>query len=435
MGAEAGRLTRREFLAASSAAAGLPAFLALELPSRSSPPVPEVAATTLEGGGFLAAVRTSRPADVALQAWPTRSPNATQQSAWHPTNGALVAKVPLPTAGTPDRAWSWRALVRDASDPDASRVADVVRTTPRRPAPGRASRFTFAFGCCTIRALGPAFRSVLHARPQFLALIGDLGYPDRPTDWSPISQDYAGYVEHFARVLGHDLMCPITASMPIFAVQDDHDYGVDEANRATVRRFAAQAFADVMPGGRYPGRNYRSWSVGDADFFLTDNRRWKDPDDGPFQNGRYMSVLGHRQRRWLLDGLAASSATVKFVFAPMTLAWYWSRGEIDEVHDFIADRVSGTVVFLTGDKHAAAFARYTPRIWEFLASPMSNPTKHATGPRSSAVMWTENGTGQALHDVFGLVDVDTSAAQTCTMRLMRADGLELHRVTVPLNAR
>jgi alkaline phosphatase D len=229
-------------------------------------------------------------------------------------------------------------------------------------------------------------------------------------------------------------MCPITASMPIFAVQDDHDYGVDEADRTTVRRFAAQAFADVMPGGSYPGRNYRSWSVGDADFFLTDNRRWKDPDDGPFQNGRYMSVLGHRQRRWLLDALAASPATVKFVFAPMTLAWYWSRGEIDEVHDFIADRVSGTVVFLTGDKHAAAFARYTPRIWEFLASPMSNPTKHTTGPRSPAVMWTENGAGQALHDVFGLVDVDTSAAQTCTMRLMRADGLELHRVTVPLAA-
>ena len=387
---------------------------------------------TLDGGGLSAAVRTNRPARVALQAWPTPDPNAVQRSPWVATNAADVAKMSLPLAGTPEQGWSWRALVRDPSAPLQRYVEDVVRTVPRRPAPGRASAFRFAFGCCTVRTLGPAFRSLMEDRPQFLALLGDLGYPDRPNEWFETEQDYAGYLEHFSSVLSQNLMRPILSSMPIFAVQDDHDYGADDADRTSIREFAARAFADLVPGGVYPGRNYRSWEVGQAAFFLTDNRRWKDPEPGPFQNDRYMSVLGSRQRTWLLEGLAASDARVKFVFIPMTMAWYWSRTESQEVIGFITDHVSGTVIFLSGDKHAGAFARYTPRIWEFLASPMSNPTKHTTPARSPAVIWTENGTGPALYNVYGVVDVDTLTTQTCTLRLMREDGVQMHHETVPL---
>jgi hypothetical protein len=94
--------------------------------------------------------------------------------------------------------------------------------------------------------------------------------------------------------------------------------------------------------------------------------------------------------------------------------------------------VSGTVIFLSGDKHASAFARYTPRIWEFLAAPICNPVKHTTPLRSSAVRWTENGVDVALANAFGLVDVDTRGAGTCTLRLMREDGVELHREVVAL---
>ena len=369
---------------------------------------------------------------MSLQAWPTASPNAVQHTGWVATNDADVAKLALPTAGTPDKAWSWQALLRDPLVPNQEPLQDVVRTIPKRPPPGRASAFTFAFGCCTIRTLGPAFASVYQDHPQFLAMIGDLGYPDRPSEYQPVPQTYTGYLEHFTGMLRHPLMRPITASMPIFAVQDDHDYGTDDGDRTSIRSFAAQSFADLIPGGVYPGRNYRQWSVGEADFFLTDNRRWKDPELGPWQNGRYMSVLGQRQRTWLLESLAASTAAVKFVFVPMTMAWYWSRAETSEVHNFITDQVSGTVVFLSGDKHAGAVARYTPRIWEFLASPMSNPNKHSTGPRTSAVIWTENGTSQALYNVYGLVDVDTSSAGTCTLRLIREDGVEIHRQSIGL---
>ena len=427
-------LTRRRFLAAgSAAAAALPALLASDRASgTTSAIVPELATATIAEDGLLAAVRTSAPAEVRLRAWPIADPDAVRKTAWVSTNAARVAKLSLPEAGATGEGWAWRAVVRDPTAPLLRPALDVVRTIPARPVVGQPSSFTFAFGCCTTGTPGPAFTNLLRADPQFFAMIGDFGYPDRSSEYRTIEQTYAGYVEAFARILASDRMRAITGSTPVFAVQDDHDYGADDCDRTTVRPFAGRAFADLMPGGCYPGPNYRSWSVGDVDFFLTDNRRWKDPEAGPYANGRYMSVLGTTQREWLLERLAASDAALKFVFIPMTMAWYWSRAESNEINDFITDHVSGKVVFLSGDKHASAVARYSPRIWEFLAAPLCNPTKHTTPDRSSAVIWTENGTGPALYNAYGLVDVDTIVAGTCTLRLMREDGVEMHRQTIML---
>lgn len=427
-------LTRRRFLVESSAVAvGLPALLA---PARASGATTlagvELASATISGGGLLAAIRTSAAAEVRLRAWPLADPTDVHRTPWIATNEARVAKLSLPSAGTAGRAWAWRALVRDPAAPRLHRTDEVLRTIPARPARGERSAFTFAFGCCTTGTPGIAFTNVRRADPQFFAMIGDFGYPDKPSVYHPVEQTYEGYLEAFARILACPRISEITESMPVFTVQDDHDYGFDDCDATTAQAFAGEAFADLMPGGSYPGPNYRSWSVGDTDFFLTDNRRWKDPETGPYANGRYMSVLGTVQREWLLAQMAMSMARVKFVFIPMTMAWFWSRAETQEINDFITDHVSGTVIFLSGDKHAAAVARYSEQMWEFLAAPISNPTKHTTPDRSSAVIWTENGTGPALYNAYGLVDVDTRDAGTCTLRLMREDGVEMHRETISI---
>ena len=428
-------LTRRSFLAGSAAAVGIPAVLARRPTPQTTPPLPDHATVTIDADGLLSAIRTTGPSEAMLRAWPTAHPSAVHESPWYPTNAAQVVKIPLASAGTAGAEWSWQCLVRDPFVPDAPPIADVVRTIPARPAAAVPSSFTFAFGCCTTRNLGRSFVVVRDAQPQFFAMLGDFGYPDRSSGIAPVAQHYGGYARAFSDVLRHQRMASILGSMPFFPMLDDHDYGRDNCNRTTIKPFAGQAFADVMPGGVFPAPNYRSWSVGDADFFLTDNRRWKDPDLGPYANGRYMSVLGSAQRNWLLQSLAASTARVKFVFIPMTMAWYWSRAETSEVRSFIEDHVSGTVIFLSGDKHAGAFARYGPRVWEFLAAPLYNSTKHTTPPRSSAVIWTENGTVNALSNVVGMVDVDTLVAGACTLRLVREDGVELHREVVRLPVR
>src|SRR5262249_31791008 len=132
-----------------------------------------------------------------------------------------------------------------------------------------------------------------------------------------------------------------------------------------------------------------------------------------------------------LNGLAGSPARVKVVFIPMTMTWYWSDGERNDVLQWIADNVSGSVIFSSGDKHAGAFVQHASSVWELLAAPLENPSKHRT-PNRPGVVWTENGTERALYDVVALVDVDTLHAQTVTLRLMKDDGTELHREVVPV---
>jgi hypothetical protein len=425
------RLDRRTFLAGSMAAAGLIRVRDL-LPAAAVQPLPDLAIATIENGGLSAAVHATLPAEVRLRAWPVDDPTLVQQGPWVATNRANTAKVVLPNAGTAERAWAWQSQVRDPLAAGQTPADDIVRTIPSRPAPGVPSAFTFAFGCCTTRNLGTSFKVVRNAKPQFFAMIGDFGYLDRPNPAYPVVQDYDGYTQGFGDVMRHPRMTPITATTPLFPMSDDHDLGLDNCNRTNYKTFAARAFDDVMPGGPSTSTHYRSWSIGDVDFFLTDNRRWKDPDLGPYENGHYMTVLGSVQKTWLLQSLVASSARLKCVFIPMTMAWYWAPAEGQEVRKFIADNVSGTVIFLSGDKHAGAFACYTPTIWEFLAAPLYNSTKHQTPARSSAVIWTENGTGTALYNAVGLVDVDTSMSQTCTLRLVREDGVEMHREVVPL---
>jgi PhoD-like phosphatase len=421
-----GTRTRRRFL--SNSLAVIAGTVAAERAAAETlSPLPDTAAATIRGG-LVASVKATAPARIRLRAWPTANPWAVEQSSWYLTNGANAAEIPLARAGTPEVAWSWQATLQEPGG-KGSRIEDVVRTLPAQPAPGTPSSFTFAFGSCCASLTGPipAIRVARSVNPVFFAMIGDMGYPDKLAS----TQDYAGYVSVFRNFLAHPDVASLLAATPLYCMQDDHDYGLDECWAGTVKEFAGRAFADLLPGVGWPDSSYRRWSIGEADFFLLDNRRYKDNPAGPWENGKYMSLLGNAQRIWLLEGLATSPARVKFVLAPMTWTWYWTAGERNEVLTYIKNNVRGPVVFLSGDLHAGAFARFPNRVWELLACPLRNSSKAATSART-AVIWTENGTGTALYNVVGVVDVDTRETQTVTLRLLRDDGTELHREVIDL---
>ena len=264
----------------------------------------------------------------------------------------------------------------------------------------------------------------------FFAMLGDMGYADTTS----ATQNYALYAAQFRDFLAHPDVAPVLAHMPLFGMQDDHDYGLDDASRLTVKSYAAEAFADLIPGTQYPAATYRSWSIGQADFWLLDNRRYRDPKLGPYENGKWPSVLGSVQRTWLLDGLRTSAARVKVILAPMTFTWYWRRAERDVLLNHVATNVSGTVIICSGDMHSGALRGLvrTCASWELLACPIYNRKKGATTAKEG-VLWTENGTGVALYNVVGFVDIDTlSASPTCVLRLLHESGAELHREVISL---
>lgn len=421
-------LSRRRFIGVMGAAGSV--AVAGARSGAAGQPRPDVAAATVDERGLVASIRATGPARIRLEAWPAGRPGERVRSGWRRTNEALAAELVLPTAGAPERAWVWRGLVRPPSG-EGEPVADRLRRLPSRPAPGRPSAFTFAFGSCILQARSiPALAVARRADPLFLAMLGDLGYQDNVV-LHPHAQTYGRYVELFRRILHRPDLARMLGRVALYGVQDDHDYGQDDAWSGTIKEYAARAYADLIPGASWPQPDYRRWSIGEVDFFLCDHRRYRDPPQPPFENGVYRSVMGTEQRAWLLDGMAASDARVKVVFAPMTMAWYWSKGEREDVLARISSRVSGTVIFCSGDKHAGAFVRHDARVWELLASPLQNPVKHRT-PARPGVVWTENGTGRALSNVVGLVDVDTRGAGSVRLRLLHEDGRELHREVLAL---
>ena len=266
--------------------------------------------------------------------------------------------------------------------------------------------------------------------PKFFAIIGDMDYVDRNAD-----QDYALYSRWFRAWLTQPEVSPLVATCPIVGVQDDHDYGLNDCWADTYKHFAAQAFADVIPGAPYPAATYRRWSIGDVDLWLLDCRRYKDPkasQGGSWENGLWMSVLRNTQRTWLLNGLSASQARVKIVLSPVSFSCNWSEGEQRLVRNWVNDHVHGTVVFCTGDRHATAFVHdlTAPRIWELLACPINNPVKHPV-PSVKGLLWSENAGGRAISNAIGLVEVDTAAATPhVKLRAITDSGATLHAITI-----
>ncbi len=421
-----GRLTRRQFLLGAAALAG--GLAAIQRGVRAAPRA-DLEVVTLTGSGLLFSVGATGAALVQVEAWPGSSGRPRVRSEWVPTGAGRVAKVSVGRRPWFEEGVAWRTRVRAAG------ASSVTEGEPRRlppiPRPDRPSRFTFAFGSCILQDRpAPTLEVAARQDPVFLAVLGDLGYQDDPV-LHPGVQNYRGYLTLFRRMLSQGDLGRLLRRAAFVGVPDDHDYGQDGAWRKTIKPYAARAYAAIVPGAAWPDPNYRRWRVGQVEFFLTDNRRFKDPPGGPFENGRYMSVLGRDQRDWLLSGLASSRAPVKCVFIPMTMAWYWSPQEAAEVRAFVREHVEGRVLFLSGDKHAGAFVRYPEGIWEVLAAPIENPRKHQT-PERPGVVWTESGAGRARSNVVGIVDVDTAEAGVVTLRIMGEDGSELHREAVPV---
>lgn len=399
----------------------------------------ESAASSLVEDHLVIAVVASRSAECKVSLWPCDDPSAIVQSGWKPANGARTAHFTFPSCGLAGRSWSYRCSVRERSGSAAVDDA-TTRSIPWRPKVGATAPFGFVFGSCVLTPKAiPTLRQASAENPAFFAMIGDMGYVDGNTR---VTQDYALYSSQFRQFLKHSDVAPLLKRVPLIAVQDDHDYGIDTADRFTIKDYAARAFAHVVPGAYYsgnidvPGANYRKWSIGQVDFFLLDNRRWKDPKEGPYENGAWMTVLGHDQRQWLKSSLAASSAALKVVFAPMPVSWYWSNPERAAIIDHINANVSGKVLFCSGDKHNSAFVDLSTaipaKVYEFLNGALNNPVFSPTDYRRGIkVLWSQNGADVGLYNTLGSVRIDAST-NTLHVRAIKADGTVPFQRTLPL---
>lgn len=155
---------------------------------------------------------------------------------------------------------------------------------------------------------------------------------------------------------------------------------------------------ECIGGGFFPlWRRYRSFRWGNRlELFILDNRQYRTPNAEP--DGPEKTMLGAAQLKWLLDGLASSSATWQVIMSSVPLSAQtgnpktghdsWAVGsfpggfdaELEKIIAALHTQQKRNVVWLSTDIHVARSLSYDPNLdgvvdfYEFISGPLSAMT-------------------------------------------------------------
>jgi phosphodiesterase/alkaline phosphatase D-like protein len=297
------------------------------------------------------------------------------------------------------------------------------------PEAGSAKRATLAIGSCA-STFGPIFDELARRRPDAFVWQGDLNYPDTV---GPLAQTVPAYAGIWRDFLANPRLAPLLESSCFAAQRDDHDYGVQDANSTNLVPWGLTPWESLIEG-----RDHYRFSAGLLDCWVLDQRRFK--TDPAAADGAGKTLLGAKQREWLLSTLAASRAPFKVICSPCTLAplsantrdGSWAAGftaERDLLLAHVAKNVSGRTVFVTGDTHwTMVYDR--DGLFEARPCPLGIPTPNditLTQPNAAEDARAAPGVAYADDERghFALLDVrGEGRTARLDLRLVRDDGAE-----------
>lgn len=202
------------------------------------------------------------------------------------------------------------------------------------------------------------FKSMAEQKADFMLWLGDNLYLREP-DWNT----WTGIIKRYTHTRSIPELQPLMASTQNYAIWDDHDYGPNDSNKSFFNKNQAFNAFQLFWGNPTYGTGdlegaITSFQWSDADFFLLDNRWYRDPDE---INKEGKTMLGEKQLEWLLDNLATSKATFKIVamggqfLSDVTVAETYSANgfekEREQIINFIYQYNIKNVIFITGDVH------------------------------------------------------------------------------------
>ncbi len=247
-----------------------------------------------------------------------------------------------------------------------------------------AAPVTFVIGGDTRKSFRPfsIMEFMRAAQPDFFIYLGDTIYADKGRTARTLSDYWNKYKENRDRFAQR-----LLASTSLVVLWDDHE--VDNDFTMTHRRLpiGRQAFFDnwpIRPSTQDPYRLYRSFKWGKGvEVFLLDCRQYRDP--------QAQTMLGLEQKQWLLEQLAASSATFKFIVSSVPFSdprddkWGEFPEERDDILTNIQENNVTGVIFLAGDVHHAAVSRmpHDPAVREFIFGPLAAPMNYKVSGRES----------------------------------------------------
>jgi alkaline phosphatase D len=202
------------------------------------------------------------------------------------------------------------------------------------------------------------FTRMAEQKADLMLWLGDNLYLREP-DWNT----WNGIIKRYSHTRSIPELQPLLSSTQNYAIWDDHDFGPDNSCKSFFNKDQTlEAFRLFWGNSTYGTREMEgaisSFQWGDADFFLLDNRWYRDPDE-IIKEGKTM--LGEKQLEWLLYNLVTSKATFKIValggqfLTDATNAESYSANgfekEREQIIDFIYTYNIKNVVFLSGDVH------------------------------------------------------------------------------------
>jgi alkaline phosphatase D len=173
-----------------------------------------------------------------------------------------------------------------------------------------------------------------------------------------------------------------------------------DAHRMRIRPAAKATGESVYSLGRL---SFGSFRVGNAEFFLLDTRSMRDMQDTKNPNKPGTSLLGRRQKEWLIQKMKTSDADFFFLASSVNVtiphvgnpggagpggivenkddAWTAFLAEREEMIKFW-DSLRKPVIVMTGDLHNSWVVKITDRVWEFASGPLgsqNHPVKSEGG--------------------------------------------------------
>lgn len=297
-----------------------------------------------------------------------------------------TARIPLDGL-EPKSAYYYRAVVEGRKPGPIARFV----TAPSSDDPAKVS---FCFSGDSRESYKPftIMDAVRAQQPDFFLHLGDTIYADRGGSARRLEEFWAKYRGN--RDDPATQRCFLETSF--YVVWDDHEVEDNFAPDHPLAPIGKRAFLDYWPIRRNPQepeRIYRSFRWGKAcELFLLDTRQYRDH--------KRATMLGAAQKRWLFDGLRASSALFKFVATSVPLygggndRWDGYPKERAELLRFIAaNRIRG-VVFLSADLHYAAVIKIprTKGLKEIAAGPLAAAMNVITNSAASRFEFFSNQT-------------------------------------------
>ncbi|KUG07108.1 phosphodiesterase [Solirubrum puertoriconensis] len=205
------------------------------------------------------------------------------------------------------------------------------------------------------------FTSIDQQKPDLMLWLGDNVYL-READWN--TRTGIWHRNSHTRALPE--MQPLLGHAHNYALWDDHDYGPNDSGYSFAhKQLTLAAFKRFWANPNYEqggGGITGTFQWNDVQFFLLDDRWLRSANKLPTANASY---LGETQLQWLLDALASSTATFKFVAVggqvlnPARVFENYSNYEQERgrlLNAITAAKIPG-VIFLSGDRHHTELTR------------------------------------------------------------------------------